>query len=443
MKLLSAQAALVLILLVALPSRALAQVNTTRTKIPQKDDPEQAAIQSLLAAAQDAMAKKDFAAAVDAYRQYLLKRPDDAIAHFQLGYAFTALARPADAKPEYERAIQLNPNMAEAYENLGLTLLPTDPAAATTPLRQAIELRRDSAPMIWALGKAYEASGKLTEAIEQYKAASELPGAGPEIQESLGFALLQTGSVREAEAAFHSALESNPVGMSQAQAHLGLAEVHRANKELAAATSEFRTYLEVRPIDAGARRELAAVLADLGKNDEALAELDRAGTPATEPLSALMLRSRIYYEAKRYDDAILVLNRAAALAPKDPDVFARLGHVYMKKRDYKNAALTLANALQLEPNGNDILGELIAALYFNKSYAAALKEINLLEQRESLPPVGLFMRAACYDKLGQAAEALDAYQKFLAMNKDENSDMYFEATSRSRVLAFELKNKKR
>ena len=55
----------------------------------------------------------------------------------------------------------------------------------------------------------------------------------------------------------------------------------------------------------------------------------------------------------------------------------------------------------------------------------------------------MFMRAASYDKLGQAAEALGAYQKFLAVNKDENSDMYFEATSRARALASELKNKKR
>jgi Flp pilus assembly protein TadD len=443
MKLPSAHPALVFVLFAALPSLALAQVNTTRTKIPQREDPDQAAIQGLLAAAQDAMAKKDYPAAVDWYQQYLSKRPNDAIAHFQLGYAFTALSRPADAKPEYERAIELNPNMVEAYENLGLTLVPTDPAAAIEPLKHATELRRGDAHMIWALGTAYEASGKLTEAIEQYKIASELPGAGPVIPVSLGFALLQTGNVREAEAAFRSALESNPVGMTLAQAHLGLAEVHRANKGLPAATSEFRAYLEAQPDDANARRELAVVLADLGKNDEALAELDRSGSATTEPLSALLLRSRIYYQAKRYDDAIPVLQKAAVLAPSNADIPARLGHVYMEKRDYPDAARTLAAAFQLDPNGNDILGELIAALYFNNSYPAALKEINLLEQRESLPPVALFMRAACYDKLGQAAEALDAYRKFLAVNKDENSDMYFEATSRSRVLAFELKNKKR
>ena len=52
------------------------------------------------------------------------------------------------------------------------------------------------------------------------------------------------------------------------------------------------------------------------------------------------------------------------------------------------------------------------------------------------------MRAACYDNLGEATDALDAYQRFLQLNKDENSDMYFFATARSRVLARELQNKK-
>ena len=110
--------ALILIFLAALPSPALAQSNTTRTKI-NAPDPEQDESNALLATAQDAMSKKDYSAAVDAYHSYLTMRPDDAIAHFQLGYAFTALSRPADARPEYERAIELNPNMAEAYENLG------------------------------------------------------------------------------------------------------------------------------------------------------------------------------------------------------------------------------------------------------------------------------------------------------------------------------------
>jgi tetratricopeptide (TPR) repeat protein len=66
-----------------------------------------------------------------------------------------------------------------------------------------------------------------------------------------------------------------------------------------------------------------------------------------------------------------------------------------------------------------------------------------LAQRETPPLGSWFVRATCYDKLGQAPQALDAYKKFLELNKDENSDMYFEASARVRTLTRELANRKR
>ena len=62
---------------------------------------------------------KDYAAAAQIYQDYLAKKPDDADAHFDLGYAYTAEAKPADAKAEYEKAISLDPKMEAAYSISG------------------------------------------------------------------------------------------------------------------------------------------------------------------------------------------------------------------------------------------------------------------------------------------------------------------------------------
>jgi len=403
-------------------------------------------LQRLLVAAADAVNKQDFETAAQDYQDYLAKKPDDASVHYNLGYTYTALGRPADAKAEYEKAIALdpaNPQMEPAYRNLGMTLLTIDPAAAVDPLERAAELQPQDARAKWLLGTALERSGKLGPAIEQFEAARKLDDRDVGTSASLAYALLSAGRLAEAEAAYRATLALHPEGATLRQAHLGLANSLVGQKKLAEAVPELRAYLELAPNDTAVRIERASALVDLGKDDDALAELDRAAAPGPETLEALKLRSQIYWERKRYDDAIPVLEKAVALAPRDPNMAERLGRVYLEKKDYPNAVHWLVAAYELNPAANDLLSEVVEAEYLDKNYAVALSALDALSKREELPAASWYLRATCYDKLGRPSEALDAYQKFLQLNKDENSDMYFVATSRVRTLTRELKDTKR
>jgi superkiller protein 3 len=421
---------------------AAAQTVGTSKKII-REDPAATELNRLLADAQDAVNHQDYATAAQRYQAYLAKKPDDALVHYDLGYAYTALQRLADAKAEYERAISLDPKMASAYQNLGLTLISTDPAAAIAPLQRAAELMPEDARTKWLLGVALEAAKKDELAIEQYRAAAKLDTKSVDIRNSLGFALLRTGKVADAEAAFREAIVLQPSGQAADDAHKGLLQALLAEKKMDAAATELGARLEVHPNDAGMRLEHASLLADAGKDDDALAELDRVAAAGPESLRALRLRALIYFRKKDYDHAVTALTKAIALAPNDPDLPAQLGHVYLEKKDYPNAINELVVAIKMNPVSNDVLGDLVTAQYLSKNYAAALHGLDILAQRETLPLGSWFIRATCYDKLGQPAPALEAYQKFLQLNKDENSDMYFEATARARTLTRELQNKKR
>ncbi|HWY27159.1 MAG TPA: tetratricopeptide repeat protein [Candidatus Angelobacter sp.] len=417
-------------------SGALAQATVTRTHIPAPKDPANAS----LAAAQEAMERKDYAAAVTGLQDYLAKEPRDAAAHFQLGYAYTALRRSDDAKAEYEKAVALKPDMPEAQLNLGITLLDANPQAAVSPLQKAADLMPAQARPKFLLGMAFERANKLASAIEQYQAAEKIDDKDFAVRFALGRALLGSERASDAEPEFRAALE---LRSDYAPAHLGLAQSLFEQKKPEAAAAEYAVYLQLQPDDNAARMERASVLADAGKNDDALAELDRAAATGPEGLRALKLRSFIDFQKKRYDDAIPALQKAAALAPQDPDIPARLGHVYLEKKDYPNAVQQLIVALKMNPDSNDVLGDLVTAQYLGKNYRAALQGLDVMSHREPLPVGSWFVRATCYDKLGQLFDALDAYQKFLQLNKDLNSDMYFEASARARTLARELKDKKR
>ncbi len=416
-------------------------VGTSRTKIPQ--DPAAIELNRLLAAAQDAVNKQDYASAAQDYQAYLAKKPDDAVVHYDLGYAYTALQKPADAKSEYEKAIALDPKMAPAYQNLGVTLIPTDPAAAIEPLQHAAELVPEDARTKWLLGIALEATKKDAQAIEQYQAAENLDTKSVEIRTSLGFALLRTGRASDAEVAFREALALQATGEAADQAHKGLLQALLAEKKNDEAATEMGVYLAAHPRDPAMQLEQASLLVDAGKDDDALAELDKAATAGPESLRALKLRALIYFRKKQYDNAVPVLVKLIALAPQDPDLPAQLGHVYLEKKDYPNAVNALVVAIKMNPQSIDVLKDLVTAEYLNKNYPATLHGLDVLAQKETPPPGSWFVRATCYDKLGQAKPALDAYKKFLELNKDENSDMYFEASARVRTLTRELANKKR
>jgi superkiller protein 3 len=406
-------------------------------------DPAAKELNDLLDAAQAALEKQDFEGAARNYQDYLAKKPDDAVVHYDLGYIDSALKRPDDAKAEYQRAIELDPKMAAAYLNLGVVLMATDPAAAIDPLEKAADLNPDDAHTKWVLGTALENAQKLPDAIEQFQAARKLDEADIKIRLSLGHAFVASNREADAEAEYRAALALQGTSAEMAQAHRGLEEALLAEKKSPDAAAELAAYLQSHPGDVKARVDHASMLFDLGKYDDSLAELDRAAKFGPEDLRALRLRSDILWKQKRYADAVAALNKAAVLAPRDPDIAARLGEAYLQAKDYPNATHWLAAAYNANPDANDVLAYLVDAEYGSKNYPQALAALDALAKREELPVASWYVRASCLDNLGQIEPAIEAYQKFLQLNKDQNSDMYFVSTARVRVLIRELQNKKR
>lgn len=426
-------------LLFASASPASAQNSgVTRTRIHR--EAAAAKLNRLLEAAQTAVRQKDFATAAKNYEQFLAKEPNNATVHFDLGYVDTALGRSGDAKTQYRKAIALDPKMAPAYLNLGLTLLQSSPAEAVSPLQHAADLLPDQAHPKFLLATALERSGKLNEAIAQYRAAEKLDGKDFGTHLSLALALLHANRPADALPEFRSALALQP---DSAEAHLGLGQCLIAQKQYEPGAAALAAYLKAHPGDARIRVERAAALVGLGKLDEATAELDRAAALGSESTDALELRARIAFAQKKFADAVPPLQKAMAREPRNANFRALLGHALLQSKNYPAAVTQLLEANRLDPGANDVLGDLVLAEYNTRNYSASLQVLDALSHRRPLPAESWFIRAACYDKLNHPAQALDAYRRFLKVNTNENSDMYFEASSRVRALAREVKNKKR
>src|SRR5580698_5401831 len=286
-----ATGALATLLLGSCASAARAQAASHR----RVQDPEGAALNKLLTDAQAALDNKDFLTAAKDFQDYLAKKPDDAAIHFQLGYTYTGMQKPAEAAEEYQKAIDLNPKMVEAYLNLGLTLAESNAAAAIAPLTKAVELKPDQPEANLALGVACERTHNLACAEKAYTAAAKLADDNFDAHASLARVLLAEKKPAEAEPEFRAALAIQP---DSAAAQLGLVQSLSAQNKPEAAGEEMKKYAAAHPNDPLAASAQAQILADAGKNDEALAALDVAAAKRPEGLDSLRLRAALLSRKK-------------------------------------------------------------------------------------------------------------------------------------------------
>jgi Flp pilus assembly protein TadD len=382
--------------------------------------------------------KQDFAAAIVPLQKFLAEKDDFAYAHFQLGYAYTALQKSKEARGEYERAMVLDPKMPEAALNLGILLLNEEPAAAVAPLQRAVELLPTQSRPRALLGLAYEKSGDAKNAASAYEVALALDPKDTETSLHLGQLYLRQNRAADAEAKFRAALSSEPESQP---ALVGLAQSLEIEKNPEAAEA-YRNYLKAQPGDAAAREHLVHLMIANEKYDEALAEMEKTEKGRAPSVESLKLRADILIGEKKWDAAIAALKQAVTVAPNDAQLRGGLGRTYMQQRDFANAEKELKSAIQLDGKNLTYWKDLASATYLAGDYPTTLAILDRVGQSEPPTPGELFVRALCYDKLQQTKAALDAYGKFLQADQNQNSDQVWQAQQRIRVLKKMLEKKR-
>jgi Flp pilus assembly protein TadD len=396
-------------------------------------------LNDLLEQARAAIERNDFEAALAPLQKFLAEKDDFAYAHFQLAYVYTALKQPKDARPEYEKAVALDPKMSEAQLNLGILLLESDPAAAVAPLTKAVELLPTQTRPRFLLGAAEERSGDFKSAAQSFESALALDPK--DLDTTLHLAQLYYNQKRPAaaEAKFRAALALQP---DLPAALLGLAQSLDIQKKPEAAEA-YQNYLKSQPNDPAAKERLARALVSQNQFEAAEALLDPAQPGAAPTLESLKLRADIQIGRKKWDAAALTLKQATALAPQDAKLHGGLGRVYMQLHDYQNAEVELKNAIRIEQNNLIYWKDLSATFYLAGNYPGTLSVQDAIAKVETPNAATWFVRALCYDNLQQTQPALDAYQKFLALvDRDKNPDQVWQAQQRSIVLKKVLEKKK-
>ncbi len=410
-----------------------------KSGIPPKVQKLSNPLNDLLREAQQDIDKSNFEVAIAPLQKIIAEQPEFAYAHFQLAYVYTALKRTSEARAEYERTIAIDPKMSEAYLNLGMMLLDKqEVAAAVAPLRKAVELLPAQSRPRYLLAVALDRSGDRAGATESFEALLHLDPNDITTIDYLGWSALRQGKPAEAEARFRRAVEIQPTGPGGRR---GLAESLDAQKKPEAAAA-YRDYLELMPNDTEVRARLVHLLVEQKESDTALAELDRLDAGKKPTLESLKLRADIQIAGKKWDDSVATLQQALAVSPNDAQLHGGLGRIFLQKRDFVSAEKELRIALHLDARNLTYLKDLSSTFYLGGNYPAALAALDEIAKMEQ-PGAGVwFIRAICYDKLNQPRPALEAYQRFLELDRDKNPDQVWQAQQRSKVLQRMLERKR-
>ena len=209
----------------------------------------------------DAYKAKQFDLAEKSALSITKKHPKHPFAWRLLGALFNQAGRITESLNACQMAVQLEPNNAEAHNNLGNTLYKLDRLdEAESSYKESITLDPKNALALFNLGQTQDKSGKLELAVTSYKEAIALKRNYVEAYSNLGVALKSLGRLDEAEAAYSFAIEINKDFMT-ARLNRGQLFFERGDFELALRDFDLCN----NPIS---RARALAVLYALGRTDE-------------------------------------------------------------------------------------------------------------------------------------------------------------------------------
>jgi Flp pilus assembly protein TadD len=254
---------------------------------------------------------------------------------------------------EFDEALKMQPQLAEAHHAKGLALLAQgNPTAALLEFRRAIQLKSSLAEARLGLGLALGQSGEWEPAAAEFRAALRLQPAYAEAHKRLGITLRRLGDEKGALAEFEAAVKSDG-NDPETWYNLGLAR--KSAGDTAGAIETFRQAIALKPDFEKAHYNLGIALRIAGSHQAAQKELAEVSGlhDFREKLAeskALIIRGVDALEHDRNDEALGLFEQASNKSPSLPTAWHFLGVAYERRGDSANALDAWGKALNLQPD---------------------------------------------------------------------------------------------
>jgi tetratricopeptide (TPR) repeat protein len=326
------------------------------------------------------------------------------------------LGRPEEALANWDSALEIKPDLQEAWYNRGVTLLYLRRyEEAIASFDKTLEFKPNDHEVWHIRGILLWTLGRLEEALTSFDKATEFKPDFSEAWIYRGAALLTLGRLEEAIASFDQAIQIKPE-FSEAWYNRGIALFYLGRFEEAIASfAQTTQFISDFP---EAWNFQGAALSQLGRFEEALASYDQALKIKPDFPEACYDRGNALSYLRRYEEAIASYDKATELKPDYHEAWYNRGMALGKLGRLDEAIASYDRVIKFKPDvhepwnnrGNALrkLGRLDEALI---SFDKALEIKPDLQQ-------AWYNRASCYALQGNVEQAIENLQQAISLNSD-------------------------
>jgi len=403
---------------------------------------------NVLAQAEDDLARSNLKDAIPLLNSALAQEPNNARALYDRGYAEENTQQTDAAITDFQKAIVADPKQFESHAALAslyssqgkfdearkqLEAASTLTPANTHPTQtQAATLRL----LARVDNQLHDPSAAAAALLAALKLTPEQP------EDTLLAAQLanEQGDVPSAEAEYRKALDTLPKNdPAFVDALSALAQAFTTQKKFSEAESLLRQALTQQPQNPALIAQLATVLADNGKNSDAITELEALHQAQPNQTAVTRMLADLYTQANEAAKADPLYKQLLAQGQPDASLLTARGENLIHLRRYAEAVTVLQQAVLFQSDLPDTWIDLAFAASQTAQYPLVLHALDQRTNYTPDTPATIFLRATTLDHLHQTKLATATYRKFILAAQDKSaqdqfSDQVWQAQQRIQAL---------
>ena len=330
--------------LAALNGRDMARAETLLRQVIEADSSHVAALNLLVIVL---MSMERFAEAEPFIKRATALSQSSDVSFYNFGLVSKRLNKPQQALENFDKALDLNPNVAETWNNRGTIFNDLQRyESAVADFDKAISLNALYVDAYANKGKSLTLLKRSDEALAAYDKALSIK---PDLENAWlgrGDILSDLKRYDEALAAYHRALAIRP---ELEGAWLGLGNIFADFRRYDDAVAAYDKALSIRPDLASAWLGCGNVFTDLSRYDEAFAQYDKALSIKPDLENAWVGRGNLCGKLKRYDEALAAYDKALSINPDSKGAWLGRATVFSAQNHDTEALKCLNTAIELDP----------------------------------------------------------------------------------------------